>query len=43
MDHAGVKLSSIAEEMFDRCITADPKATQGIGGDNMTCMVVALR
>ena len=36
-------LSKIAEAMFDRCISDDPKQTGGIGGDNMTCVVVSLR
>ncbi|KAH8048382.1 protein serine/threonine phosphatase [Aureococcus anophagefferens] len=30
----------IAEQIFDRCIADDPKTTQGIGGDNMTAVIV---
>jgi len=32
----------IGEEMLDDIISDDPKATQGIGGDNMTIMIVDL-
>jgi protein phosphatase 2C family protein 2/3 len=36
----GAVVSKICEEIFDRCISHDPKQTQGIGGDNMTCTIV---
>ena len=36
-------LSRIAEELMDDCIADDPKKTMGIGGDNMTAMIVRLR
>eukprot|EP00960_Hanusia_phi_P074635 768280-Hanusia_phi.AAC.4 len=35
-------ISKICEEIFEKCITDvsdDPKQTQGIGGDNMTCIM----
>mmetsp|Transcript_3025 Transcript_3025/g.9421 ORF Transcript_3025/g.9421 Transcript_3025/m.9421 type:complete len:351 (-) Transcript_3025:449-1501(-) len=35
-------LSAIAEQLFDRCIAANPRETRGIGGDNMTCLIVQL-
>ena len=40
---ATVALDKIAEEIFDRCVSDDPKLTQGIGGDNMTALIVAFR
>ena len=36
-------LHTIVEEMFERCVSEDPKLTQGIGGDNMTAIIVAFR
>lgn len=33
----------IVEELMDACICKDPKQTQGIGGDNMTCVIVMLQ
>merc|ERR1712039_447157 len=38
----GRPLSSICEEMMDFCISPDLQATQGIGGDNMTAVIVLL-
>jgi len=40
---ATVSLDKIAEEIFDHCVSEDPKMTQGIGGDNMTALIVAFR
>eukprot|EP00927_Polykrikos_kofoidii_P077324 TRINITY_DN74276_c0_g1_i1.p1 TRINITY_DN74276_c0_g1~~TRINITY_DN74276_c0_g1_i1.p1 ORF type:complete len:401 (-),score=83.76 TRINITY_DN74276_c0_g1_i1:35-1237(-) len=37
---AGEDLPHIIEALLNDCIADDPKATCGIGGDNMTCMVV---
>lgn len=37
------KLSTICEQLFDRCIAEDPHRTGGLGGDNMTCLIVSLR
>ena len=34
------QLSKICEAVFDRCIATNPRETRGIGGDNMTCVVV---
>lgn len=39
----GVARSKICEEVFDRCISTDPKQTAGIGGDNMTCTIVTIK
>ena len=39
----GVPLGKISEQVFDHCIADDPKLTKGIGGDNMTCMIVNLK
>jgi len=36
-------LVEIAEQVFDHCITEDPKLTQGLGADNMTCVIVLLK
>ena len=36
-------ISDIAEELFDQIIAPDPKETAGIGGDNMTCMIVEFK
>lgn len=33
----------IGIEMLDEIISEDPRATQGIGGDNMTVMVIDLQ
>lgn len=33
----------IGVEMLDEIISDDPRVTQGIGGDNMTIMIVDLR
>lgn len=35
-----VPLPHIIEMLLDSCISPDPKATQGLGGDNMTCIIV---
>lgn len=32
----------IGEEMLDEIVSADPRASQGIGGDNMTIIIVDL-
>ena len=39
----GMNNRKIVEEVFDHCISDDPRKTQGIGGDNMTCIVVQLK
>lgn len=39
----GKLLKDICEEVADECLSPDPKATQGIGADNITCIVVDLR
>jgi len=35
--------TQIGAEMLDDIISEDPRATQGIGGDNMTIMIVDLQ
>jgi serine/threonine protein phosphatase PrpC len=35
--------AAIGKEMLDEIISDDPRATQGIGGDNMTVMIIDLR
>lgn len=37
-----LSLTEIVRDVFDYCVAEDPKRTQGIGGDNMTCMIVQL-
>eukprot|EP00744_Colponema_vietnamica_P001408 GILI01002328.1.p1 GENE.GILI01002328.1~~GILI01002328.1.p1 ORF type:complete len:338 (+),score=109.19 GILI01002328.1:70-1083(+) len=39
----GMKVSSIVNEIFDRCISPDPSATTGVGCDNMTCVIVVFK
>ena len=36
-------LVEIGVEMLDEIISVDPRVTQGIGGDNMTIMVIDLQ
>ncbi|CAJ1417882.1 unnamed protein product [Effrenium voratum] len=38
----GQDITVATEALLDDCIAADPKKTHGLGGDNMTCMVVQL-
>lgn len=33
----------IGTEMLDQIVSIDPRETQGIGGDNMTIMIVDLK
>ena len=35
--------TEIGREMLDEIISVDPRATQGIGGDNMTIMIIDLQ
>ena len=37
------EIASLAEAVMDQCISEDPRKTQGIGGDNMTCVIVVLK
>ncbi len=37
------KISEITEQLLEACLAEDPKKTTGIGGDNMTCLVVELK
>jgi serine/threonine protein phosphatase PrpC len=37
------QISDIVEELLDKCMSPDPKETQGLGCDNMTCVVVELK
>ena len=39
----GKALKDICEEIADECLSPDPKATQGIGADNITCIIVDIR
>lgn len=39
---AGQALDRILEDLLDDCITHDPKATAGLGADNMTSVLVLL-
>lgn len=41
MNKAGMK--EIAEQILDHCMTDDPKENQGLGADNMTCIIVLLK
>ena len=35
--------ASICEQVFERCIADNPRETRGIGGDNMTCLIVQFK
>ena len=35
--------TEIGKEMLDEIISPDPRVTQGIGGDNMTIMIIDLQ
>ena len=35
--------TEIGSEMLDEIISEDPRVTQGIGGDNMTIMIIDLQ
>ena len=39
----GKDLKEICEEIADECLSPDPKATQGLGADNITCIIVDVR
>ncbi len=39
----GLSDKEIVESAFKRCISDDPKMTSGLGGDNMTFMLVRFR
>jgi len=39
----GKSLRAIVEDIFDFSVSVDPRTTQGIGGDNMTCMIIDLQ
>lgn len=39
----GEEIPKIVEALLDDCIAVDPKETHGLGGDNMTCVIVQLR
>uniref|UniRef100_A0A7S3A355 PPM-type phosphatase domain-containing protein n=1 Tax=Rhodosorus marinus TaxID=101924 RepID=A0A7S3A355_9RHOD len=39
----GKKLSEICEEIFTACLAQDPKSTSGLGGDNMTAVIVRFK
>jgi len=38
----GMDLTQIVQEMCHHCVADDPRTSQGIGGDNMTCLIVLL-
>lgn len=38
----GMSTEDIVRDVFTHCVADDPRKTQGIGGDNMTCMIVML-
>jgi serine/threonine protein phosphatase PrpC len=40
---AGMSPVDITKEACDACLSEDPRKTTGIGGDNMTCMVVVFK
>lgn len=39
----GKSLSQIVDDIFEFSVSVDPRTTQGIGGDNMTCMIIDLQ
>ena len=36
-------LPLITAQIFDHCLADDIRATQGLGGDNMTCIIVRFK
>lgn len=38
----GEDITAAVEALLDTCIAEDPKKTNGLGGDNMTCLVIQL-
>lgn len=38
----GKSLYAILEDVFEFCVSVDPRNTGGIGGDNMTCIIIQL-
>jgi len=38
----GEPVQQVIEHLLDACLAKDPRKTTGIGGDNMTCIVVVL-
>jgi len=39
----GMSCSEITQQLLDECVSEDPRKTSGIGGDNMTCIIVDFR
>lgn len=39
----GKSLKEIVSDIFNASVSVDPRTTQGIGGDNMTCMIIDLQ
>merc|ERR1719414_1139407 len=35
-----MKPSAVVERIFDKCLSDDPLKTRGVGGDNMTMMII---
>eukprot|EP00186_Timspurckia_oligopyrenoides_P004742 CAMPEP_0182441500 /NCGR_PEP_ID=MMETSP1172-20130603/475_1 /TAXON_ID=708627 /ORGANISM="Timspurckia oligopyrenoides, Strain CCMP3278" /LENGTH=430 /DNA_ID=CAMNT_0024635835 /DNA_START=278 /DNA_END=1570 /DNA_ORIENTATION=+ len=40
LESGETSLSNICEEVLDYCVADDPRRTSGIGGDNMSCIIV---
>ncbi len=36
-------IEAIASDLLDSCLAQDPRATQGLGGDNMTVVFVKFK
>ena len=41
--HVGDSNTEIVDGVFKQCVASDPGTTQGLGGDNMTCLIVRFR
>lgn len=39
----GQAMKEIVEQVLDHCLADDPKENQGLGADNMTCIIVLLK
>ncbi|KAJ8609843.1 hypothetical protein CTAYLR_008134 [Chrysophaeum taylorii] len=37
------QLSAICEELLDHCLATNPRESRGIGGDNMTCIIIQFK
>jgi hypothetical protein len=39
----GMNLEEITKDILKKCLADDPRRSQGVGGDNMTLMIVQFK